>query len=243
MLRLSRYLALAAFLLTLSAILACGGDEEEGSTDDPSATGSSGNRASPTEILPIVSPTPKPTLSAACAQAAQSAPTATPPEVQVKQYTSKPEMTIDTTKTYLAHVYTEKGHIVLNLLPNLAPEHVNSFVFLAKDNYFDGQTFHRVVKSPQPFVAQTGDPTGTGSGGPGYTLPAEFSQTPFDRGVVGAARTNDPNSAGSQWFITLGPAPHLNGGYTVFAQVAAGMEVADCIEQGDRIVELTVEEL
>jgi peptidylprolyl isomerase len=236
-----RFLALISLLLALLAAAACGGDEEDTPDGESVATTAPAGLTDSPGLTPA--PTPKPTLSEACRAAASSAPTATPPEVQMKTYPGKPEMTIDPAKTYLAHVYTEKGHIVLNLLPELAPEHVNSFVFLANDNFFDGLTFHRVVKSPEPFVAQTGDPTGSGSGGPGYTLPAEFSQTPFERGVVGMARTNDPNSAGSQWFITLGTASHLNGQYTVFAQVAAGMEVADCIEQGDRIVELTVEEL
>jgi peptidylprolyl isomerase len=234
----SRQLAFLFFPLSLVLLLvACGGDEED-TSNQPSPT------ASAAVITVTPEPTAEPTLSPACAALpTATGPTPTPPEVQVKTYPAKPEMTIDPAKTYLAHVYTEKGHFIMNLLPDLAPEHVNSFVFLAKDNYFDGVTFHRVVKTPTPFVAQTGDPTGTGQGGPGYTLPLEASQTPFERGAVGAARTADPDSAGSQWFVTLGTASHLNGQYTVFAQVVAGMEVADCIEQGDRIVEVTIEEL
>jgi peptidylprolyl isomerase len=233
-----RALVLFGPLLLAAAIGACGGDEEEGPPDN----GSLNTTAARLTATPQA--TPRPTLTEACAALATAGgTTATPPEVQVKSYTAKPEMTIDPAKTYLAHVYLEKGHIIMNLLPDIAPEHVNSFVFLAKDNYFDGQVFHRVVKSPEPFVAQTGDPTGTGTGGPGYSLPLEASQTPFDRGAVGAARSQAPDSAGSQWFITLGAAPHLNGQYTVFGQVVAGMEVADCIDQGDRIVEITIEEI
>jgi peptidylprolyl isomerase len=241
MMRIAPKLALLAPLsLALLVAAACGGDEEDTSGQPTVAATTPAN----TVITGTPEPTPKPTLSPACAALpTATGPTATPPEVQVKSYPAKPEMAIDPAKTYLAHVYLEKGHIVMNLLPEIAPEHVNSFVFLANDNYFDGQVFHRVVKSPTPFVAQTGDPTGTGTGGPGYSLPLEASQTPFDRGAVGAARSSDPNSAGSQWFITLGGAPHLNGQYTVFAQVVAGMEVADCIDQGDRIVEITIEEL
>jgi cyclophilin family peptidyl-prolyl cis-trans isomerase len=93
------------------------------------------------------------------------------------------------------------------------------------------------------FVVQTGDPTGTGRGGPGYTVPLEASDTPFNRGILGMARTNDPNSAGSQWFITLDTAAHLNGQYTVFGEVVSGMEFVDCIAQGDSIVELSITEL
>jgi peptidylprolyl isomerase len=232
MFKLRRYLALVVPLILLAFIAGCGDDDEEDS-----------NGGEPT--VATVTITPEPTLSAACAAIPTATPPqATPPEVQVKSYPAKPEMAIDPAKTYIAHVYLEEGrHIIINLLPDLAPEHVNSFVFLANDDYFDGQVFHRVVKSPEPFVAQTGDPTGTGTGGPGYSLPLEASRTPFDRGAVGAARTNDPNSAGSQWFITLGPATHLNGQYTVFGQVVSGMDAADCINQGDRIVEITIEEL
>jgi peptidylprolyl isomerase len=93
-------------------------------------------------------------------------------------------------------------------------------------------------------VVQTGDPTGTGRGGPGYTLPLEASDVPFDRGVVGMARRGDDvNSGGSQWFITLEPAMSLNGGYTVFGEVVTGMEYVDCIAKGDKIVELSITEL
>jgi cyclophilin family peptidyl-prolyl cis-trans isomerase len=101
---------------------------------------------------------------------------------------------------------------------------VNSFVFLALHRYFDGVVWHRVIPG---FVAQTGDPTGTGRGGPGYTFGLEIVPgLGFDReGVVGMARTQDPNSNGSQFFITLGPAPHLTGAYTVFGRVVEGMEV------------------
>jgi cyclophilin family peptidyl-prolyl cis-trans isomerase len=113
-------------------------------------------------------------------------------------------------------------------------------VFLANDKYYDGLVFHRVNSG---FVAQTGDPTGTGSGGPGYKVPLEASDTPFNRGVLGMARTSDPNSAGSQWFITLDAAPSLNGAYTVFGEVVSGIEFVDCIAQGDKIVELSITEL
>jgi len=156
-----------------------------------------------------------------------------------KTYSSAPAMAIDPAKKYAAVIKTVRGDITFDLRPDLAPNHVNSFVFLAKDGFYNGVKFHRVVPG---FVAQAGDPTGTGSGGPGYQLDLEPSDVTFERGVVGAARTNDPNSAGSQWFITFGQAEHLTGQYTVFANVSDGMDVADCIAQGDAIIGIEVAE-
>jgi cyclophilin family peptidyl-prolyl cis-trans isomerase len=166
--------------------------------------------------------------------------TGTAPEPDMsKQYASAPEMSIDPGKSYTAVIKTVRGDITFTLRPDLAPNHVNSFVFLAREGFYDGVKFHRVV---QGFVAQAGDPTGTGSGGPGYQLDLEPSNVKFERGVVGAARTADPNSAGSQWFITFGNAEHLTGSYTVFAQVSDGMDVADCIAQGEAIESIEIKE-
>ena len=147
-----------------------------------------------------------------------------------KKYQQRPSMTIDKNKKYSALVHTVRGDFTIQLRPDLAPETVNSFVFLAKDGYYNGTTFHRVIPR---FVVQGGDPTGTGAGGPGYTVPAEFTKTPFERGTVGLARANDPNSGGSQFFVDLAPQPGLNGQYTVFGQVTSGMEVVDCITPRD----------
>jgi peptidylprolyl isomerase len=114
-------------------------------------------------------------------------------------YTEAPEVTISADGKYFANVEVEgKGTFRIELRPDIALQTVNSFIFLAREGYFDGVTFHRVLPG---FVAQTGDPTGTGSGGPGYTLPAEFSDVPYARGAVGMARGDDINSAGSQFFI------------------------------------------
>ena len=157
----------------------------------------------------------------------------------MKTYDQKPAMTIDAAKKYTADVNTVRGHVIMELRPDLAPEHVNSFVFLARDGFYNGVTFHRVVAG---FVAQAGDPTGTGSGGPGYTVPLEASAEPFVRGVLGMARSNDPNSAGSQWFVTLGDARHLDNAYTVFGRVTEGMEIVDCIAFGDAIISLDITE-
>lgn len=148
-----------------------------------------------------------------------------------KQYTKAPDMTVDAAKEYTATVKTVRGDFTMRMRPDLAPQHVNSFVFLAREGYFDGVTFHRVLPG---FVAQTGDPTGSGSGGPGYTVPGEFTtEVKFQRASVGMARTSDPNSAGSQWFINYAATPSLDGQYTIFAEVTAGMEVVDCITPRD----------
>lgn len=149
----------------------------------------------------------------------------------MKTYPQKPPLTIDTTKKYTAVVKTVRGDITIELRADLAPEHVNSFVFLARDHYYDGVTFHRVIPG---FVAQSGDPTGMGSGGPGYTLPAEFTTAEkFERGSLGMARTREPNSAGSQFFINYAATPNLDGQYTIFGKVTQGMEVVDCITPRD----------
>jgi len=124
------------------------------------------------------------------------------------------------------------GTVDIELLPNLAPKHVERIVTLTDKGFYDGIVFHRVIDG---FMAQTGDPTGTGMGGSDLPdLPAEFSSEPFVRGVVGAARTQDPNSANSQFFIMFADAPHLNGQYTVFGKVVAGMEFVDNIKKGSQ---------
>ncbi len=122
------------------------------------------------------------------------------------------------------------GEVRIALRPDLAPKHVERLKTLTRQGFYDGIVFHRVIDG---FMAQTGDPTGTGSGGSDLPdLPAEFSNEPFVRGVLGMARTRDPNSANSQFFITYADAPHLNGGYTVFGKVIEGMDVVDRIKKG-----------
>lgn len=146
------------------------------------------------------------------------------------KFAERPELTIDPDKKYTAIIETEKGTFRIQLKPDLAIQTVNSFVFLAREGYYDGVTFHRVLPG---FMAQGGDPTGTGSGGPGYTLPAEFSDTPYVRGTVGMARTADPDSGGSQFFITFGEQPNLNGQYTVFGEITDGMDIVDSLSPRD----------
>jgi cyclophilin family peptidyl-prolyl cis-trans isomerase len=122
------------------------------------------------------------------------------------------------------------GRVVIQLRPDLAPNTVNQIKKLARAGFYDGVTFHRVIAG---FMAQGGDPTGTGGGGSGHPLRAEFSSEPFVRGVVAMARTSDPNSADSQFFIMLAAGPALDGKYTIFGKVASGMEYVDQIKKGD----------
>jgi peptidylprolyl isomerase len=138
----------------------------------------------------------------------------------------------------------EDGRVVIQLRPDLAPKHVARIKELAREGFYDGIVFHRVIPG---FMAQTGDPTGTGSGGSDKpNLPAEFSNEPFERGTLGMARTSDPNSANSQFFINFAATPHLNGQYTVWGQVVEGMELVDQIEKGepprnpDKIIQMRV---
>lgn len=124
------------------------------------------------------------------------------------------------------------GEIRIEFFPEDAPKTVENFVTLAKKGFYDGLTFHRVVPG---FVVQGGDPKGNGTGGPGYTIKAEFNKRKHVRGTVAMARAQDPDSAGSQFYITFGPQPNLDGNYAVFGQVVSGMELVDKIQVGDRM--------
>ena len=134
-----------------------------------------------------------------------------------------PEPVLKAGLNYYAEIDTTKGKLLVQLFPDKAPNTVNSFVFLTLHHYFKDILWHRVIPG---FMAQTGDPTGTGTGGPGYTFGLEINPSlNFDKaGILGMARTADPNSNGSQFFITLDPAPHLDGQYTVFGKVIEGMD-------------------
>jgi peptidyl-prolyl cis-trans isomerase B (cyclophilin B) len=131
------------------------------------------------------------------------------------------------------------GEIQIDFYPDDAPKTVENFVTLAKRGFYNGLTFHRVVPD---FVAQGGCPKGNGTGGPGHTVKAEFNKQKHVRGTVAMARSQDPDSAGSQFYITYGPTPHLDGSYTVFGHVIAGMEHVDAIRQGDRMRTVTIVE-
>jgi cyclophilin family peptidyl-prolyl cis-trans isomerase len=148
-----------------------------------------------------------------------------------KQYSAAPPMTIDVNKKYYATVQMAKGgEFKIQLYPDKAPITVNSFVFLAREGYFDGVTFHRVLEG---FMAQTGDPTGTGSGGPGYEFVNEDSDLSFDKAGVVAMANAGRDTNGSQFFITFTMQPQLTGDYTIFGQVIEGMDVVNGITRRD----------
>jgi peptidyl-prolyl cis-trans isomerase B (cyclophilin B) len=149
----------------------------------------------------------------------------------VKQQVEEAQKSIDlANKTYTAELQTSKGPIRLTLLPDVAPGHVKNFLALAKIGYYNNLTFHRIIKG---FMIQGGCPEGTGTGGPGYTIKAEFNATPHEAGVLSMARTNDPNSAGSQFFICLGKHTHLDRQYTAFGKTADAESLATVKAIGD----------
>jgi peptidyl-prolyl cis-trans isomerase B (cyclophilin B) len=157
-----------------------------------------------------------------------------------KQWSTAPEMSIDSKKRFRARIQTDRGEIALDLFPKHAPKTVNNFVFLAREGFYDGVTFHRVIPN---FMIQTGDPTGSGRGGPGYRFEDETKGNPHkhETGVISMANAG-PNTNGSQFFITHAPQPHLDGKHTVFGTVTSGQDVVDAIRQGDRIVKVEIEE-
>lgn len=161
-------------------------------------------------------------------------------------FTEPKTVNVDLSKHYFATIETEKGDIKCELYPEYAPLSVTNFVQLAKGGFYNGLTFHRVVPN---FVIQGGDPTGTGAGGPGYTIPAEISNNPLkhERGALAWARTDDrinpyKRSSGSQFYITHTKVAFLDGNYTVFGKVVEGMGVVDKIHQGDKIISVTIDE-
>ncbi len=162
--------------------------------------------------------------------AQNSAPVAVP-TVKTLQWSSPPPMTIDQSKQYFATVKMAKGgEFVIQLYPNKAPITVNSFVFLANQGFYNGVTFHRVIDG---FMAQGGDPTGTGTGGPGYQFANESNDLTFDKAGVVAMANAGPNTNGSQFFITFGPVQLSESGYTIFGQVISGMDVVNGITRRD----------
>ncbi len=186
-----------------------------------------------------------------CSGGTQSAGNAPLPRlVGTKQYASAPPMLIDKNKQYSATVTMAKGGtFVIQLYAAKAPITVNNFVFLARQGYYNGVTFHRVLEG---FMAQGGDPTGTGMGGPGYEFVNEDSDLKFDKAGVVAMANAGRDTNGSQFFITFGPADWLNGGYTIFGQVVSGMDVVNGIRlrdpgqspdfEGDAIATITITE-
>jgi cyclophilin family peptidyl-prolyl cis-trans isomerase len=168
-----------------------------------------------------------------------------------RQYTSCPPLTVQKTRQYIATLHTEKGDVAIQLLADKAPITVNSFVFLARNGWYDNITFHRVI--PDLF-AQTGDPSGTGKGNPGYYVVTEITPSlTFNKPGVVAMVNSGPDTSGSQFFITYAPAAQFDGKYTIFGQVLSGMEVLKSLTPrdaqpgtatppGDRLLSVTIEE-
>jgi cyclophilin family peptidyl-prolyl cis-trans isomerase/protein-disulfide isomerase len=171
-------------------------------------------------------------------------------KLEQQQFAECPPMTVDTDASYRAVVETENGNFVIELFPDIAPMAVNSFIYLAENGWFDGITFHRVIEG---FVAQTGDPTGTGLGSPGYRFSNEASsELVFDREGLVAMANSGVDSNGSQFFITYAEAPDLNGGYTIFGEIVEGMDVVrnltprnpdsgENLPPGDVLISITIE--
>jgi peptidyl-prolyl cis-trans isomerase B (cyclophilin B) len=157
-----------------------------------------------------------------------------------KQYAAAPAMALDTSRNYSATIQTSRGAIEIELFAKEAPFTVNNWVFLARDGFYDGLKFHRVIPD---FMIQGGDPNGTGTGGPGYKFHDEVFGNPHKHGTGSLSMANaGPNTNGSQFFITHSPQPHLNGKHTVFGQVTSGQEVVNAIKQGDTIQSITIHE-
>lgn len=166
-----------------------------------------------------------------------------------RSFSKAPTFTIDPNKGYVADIKTDKGDIIVQLNAKAAPLTVNNFAFLVQQHFYDGLTCHRVIPN---FVAQCGDPNGDGSGGPGYTIPDEPGPLKHDTGAIAMAKASAPNSAGSQFYITMAPQPALDGKYTVFGQVTSGMDVVSKLTPrdptgspppatpGDKIVSITI---
>ncbi|OGO19624.1 MAG: hypothetical protein A2Z14_19645 [Chloroflexi bacterium RBG_16_48_8] len=172
---------------------------------------------------------------------------------KIKQWDEPPEMTIDPTKIYLATLKTEKGDIKIQLFVDRAPQTVNNFIFLAKEGYYDDTSFHRVLPG---FMAQGGDPTGVGSGGPGYIFEDEIdpSLSFDDAGILAMANKGPQTSTnGSQFFITYAPVEYLNGDHTIFGKVVEGMDVVQSLTprdpqaipdyEGDKLITIEIEEI
>jgi cyclophilin family peptidyl-prolyl cis-trans isomerase len=168
-------------------------------------------------------------------------------EEKTMHWNSAPKMSIDTSKKYTAVIQTVKGDLVLELFAKGVPVTVNNFVFLARQGYYDNTTFHRVIPG---FMAQAGDPTGTGSGGPGYTFANEITTYKHVAGALSMAHSDLPNSNGSQFFICYQAEPALDGNYSVFGQLIEGMDVLLNITprdptqnpqfEGDKIIKITI---
>ncbi|NLM17878.1 MAG: peptidylprolyl isomerase [Candidatus Riflebacteria bacterium] len=188
-------------------------------------------------------------LSVACSSAKQKTPSAQTNSSQgssvQKQIPAKADISLKNLKLEkqdnpVINILTPRGDIVVELFPDSAPKHVESMLDLIKKQFYNGLTFHRVIPG---FVIQGGCPLGNGTGDAGYKLPAEFNKRPHLKGTLAMARAQDPNSAGSQFYICLDDTPHLDGQYTVFGQVVSGHDVPEKVKQGDKMEILILQDL
>jgi cyclophilin family peptidyl-prolyl cis-trans isomerase len=225
-----RSLLPAAALLLGACGSSAGGAASTSSTSTPNST------STPTAALTAPAAVASTTPCASASFGAPLQPKDAPADVHV--YSAPPAMQIDTAKLYQATIHTARGDIVLCLQPKLAPKTVNNFVVLARNHFYDGLTFHRVVAG---FVIQGGDPKGDGSGGPGYSFADEPVQGSYTPGCVAMANAG-PNTNGSQFFICIADDTQLSKAYNLFGQVSRGMDVALKIQQGDRMQTVAVQE-
>lgn len=245
-----RHQCIAAILLLAALLFAgCGGSQGDGASIPADAATPSGED----QVEVVATGTVEPEEAEATAPPPEEgASDSAPPAAAARDgmYSAPPEMTIDPDKYYYATLATEKGDIKVQLFANRSPVTVNNFVFLAREGFYDDTTFHRVLEG---FMAQGGDPTGTGGGGPGYEFENEsYPGLGFDRAGLLAMANRGLNTNGSQFFITFGPAPHLDGGYTIFGEVVEGMDVLSQITlrdpntmpdfEGDALETVTIEE-
>ena len=182
-------------------------------------------------------PAPQPAPASKPAPALAPAPVPAP-SPKLKTYSEPPPMVIDKSKKYTAIIETNKGDLVLELFAADVPMTVNNFVFLAREGFYDGTTFHRVIPD---FMAQGGDPTGTERGGPGYSFPDEFTKHTHVAGTLSMANAG-PNTNGSQFFITYTPQHGLDGKHSVFGKLVKGMDVLKKIKNGDVMKRVTIKE-
>jgi cyclophilin family peptidyl-prolyl cis-trans isomerase len=230
---ITRFVSIAAVLAALTLVLAgCSSNKKDnGSSQYNSTPGASAATSTPAASSTTATPsasnggTPVGTFADNCTRDNK------------KQFTAAPPQIIDPSKSYTATITTAKGDIVV-ALDTRSVVTTNNFVFLACKGFYDGLIIHRV----EDWVIQGGDPLGNGKGGPGYSIPGEFQGAVFDVAVVGMARAGDPNSAGSQFFITKTAANYLDGNYASFGKVTSGMDIVQQTEKGDKISSITIEE-
>ena len=229
--------AVAAIALVLAA---CGGgnDDPEDAPFFPTGASGGANATIPAEGA-RATPTPRPEPSVTPATCTGSTIQGIARDNQ-RAFSAPPAMVIDPSKSYVATMQTTRGVVTIALAKE-TPITTNNFVFLSCHGFYDGLKFHRVIRTPTPFMAQGGDPQGNGSGGPGYQFQDEFTALKHETGIISMANSG-PATNGSQFFITFAPQPHLDGKHTVFGRVTSGMEAVNAIQQGDTILAVSIAE-